>query len=281
LGHELAGTLEEFDDAPGFTKGELVTIVPYYNCGTCIACRAGKPNCCATLKVCGVHKDGGMAEYLAVPASALVHGGNLTLDELALVEPLAIGAHGIQRAAIVENEFVLVIGAGPIGLSVMEFARLAGGKVIAMDVNELRLAFCKQHLQVAYTINPKHGHVTDRLQEITNNNMANVVIDATGNLNAINNAFQYIAHGGRFVLVGLQKGDISFSHPEFHKREAMVMSSRNATHNNFEQVINALNTGQISPSAYITHRVTFNQVEEKFASWLQPESMVIKAIVTM
>src|SRR5580698_4396942 len=139
LGHELSGDLVELDNAPGFRQGEKVTFIPYFNCGHCIACRNGKPNCCVSLKVCGVHIDGGMAEYLQVPSSSLIHGGGLSYDELALVEPLAIGAHGVARAAIKPGEFVLVIGAGPIGLGAIAFARIVGGNVIVMDINESRL----------------------------------------------------------------------------------------------------------------------------------------------
>src|SRR5436189_5809158 len=131
LGHELAGELVEFDNAPGFKIGEAVTFIPYFNCGECIACRKGKTNCCTKMQVCGVHVDGGMVEYLSVPSSSLLHGEGLSFDELALVEPLAIGAHGVRRAAVEPGESVLVMGAGPIGLGVMEFVRVAGGNVIA------------------------------------------------------------------------------------------------------------------------------------------------------
>lgn len=281
LGHELAGELVEFDGAPGFEKGEKVTILPYFYCGTCVACRAGKTNCCVQLKVSGVHMDGGMVEYLKVPSYSLVHGDGLSLDELALAEPLAIGAHGIRRAAVQPGEFVLVIGAGPIGLGVMEFARIAGGRVIAMDVNESRLAFCREKLQVPYSINARAADVTEQLREITNGDMPTVVIDATGNLAAINNAFQYMAHGARYVLVGLQRGEITLSHPEFHKREATLMSSRNATRQDFEHVLNSLKQGLIDPVTYITHRVSFGQVKDQFSSWLDPANGVIKAMVEM
>src|ERR1041385_763704 len=135
LGHELAGELIDFDHAPGFAKGEMVSVIPYFNCGACVACRTGRPNCCVQLKVCGVHVDGGMVDFLSVPSSNLLHADGLTLDELALVEPLAIGAHAVRRAGITPGEFVFVIGAGPIGLATMEFARVAGATVIALDVN--------------------------------------------------------------------------------------------------------------------------------------------------
>jgi len=281
LGHELAGELVEFDNAPGFEKGESVSFIPYYNCGKCIACRNGKPNCCVQMQVCGVHVDGGMVEYLSVPSSSLLHSEGLSFDELALVEPLAIGAHGVRRAAVELGESVLVMGAGPIGLGVMEFVRVAGGKVIALDINEQRLQFCKEKLKVSYTINTMSPDVVEQLKEITNGDMPTVVIDATGSLKAINNAFQYMAHGGRYVLIGLQKGDISFSHPEFHKREGTLMSSRNATRQDFEHVIANMKKGEVKPTTYITHRVIFGDVKKEFESWLNPANAVIKAMVEM
>ncbi len=282
LGHELAGELVKTNGAPPeFKEGEAVTFIPYFNCGTCIACRSNKPNCCTSLKVCGVHIDGGMVEYLPVPVSSLVHGQGLSFDELALIEPLAIGAHGVRRAAVQPGEFVLVIGAGPIGLGIMEFARIAGANVIAMDINQHRLAFCKDKLQVPHTVNAKDADVTEQLKRITNNDMPTVVIDATGSQKAINNAFQYMAHGARYVLVGLQKGEISFSHPEFHKRESTLMSSRNATREDFDHVIASMKKGQVKPATYITHRVSFDRVKDEFESWLNPANGVIKAMVSM
>ena len=281
LGHELSGELVEFDNAPGFYINEKVTFIPYFNCGHCIACRMGNTNCCVNMQVCGVHVDGGMTEYLMVPSHTLIHGEGLGFEELALVEPLAIGAHGVRRAAIAPGEYVLVIGAGPIGLGTMEFARIAGAKVIALDVNESRLNFCRDVIKVDHIVNALSDDVLQQLKEITNGDMPTVVIDATGNLKAINNAFQYMAHGGRYVLIGLQKGEICFSHPEFHKREATLMSSRNATTVDFEQVIHSIKKGVINPLNYITHRVTFDQVEQDFESWLNPQTGVIKAMISM
>jgi 2-desacetyl-2-hydroxyethyl bacteriochlorophyllide A dehydrogenase len=279
LGHELSGELVEPNGAPGFKKGEIVTFIPYFNCGVCIACRSGKPNCCAKINVCGVHVDGGMAEYLNVPIYSLVHGEGLSYDELALVEPLAIGAHGIRRAGVKSGEYVLVMGAGPIGLGIMEFARIAGAKVIAMDLNTKRLEFCRDRLHVDHMINVSTEDVPERLATITNGDMPTVVIDATGSLKAINNGFQYMAHGARYVLVGLQKGDISLNHPEFHKREATLMSSRNATREDFEHVISCMKKGLVQPSNYITHRVQFDKVPDEFESWLDPVNGVIKAMI--
>jgi 2-desacetyl-2-hydroxyethyl bacteriochlorophyllide A dehydrogenase len=281
LGHELAGELISFDNASGFTEGEPVTFIPYFNCGTCIACRSGKPNCCSNIRVCGVHIDGGMVEYLSVPSASLVHGQDLSMDALALVEPLAIGAHGVRRAGVVPGEFVLVIGAGPIGLGIMEFARIAGAQVIAMDINQARLDFCKEKLKVQHTVNAGTEDVQAALMKITGNDMPTVVIDATGSQKAINNGFMYMAHGARYVLVGLQKNEISVSHPEFHKREATLMSSRNATREDFEHVVASMKAGMVDPTTYITHRVGFDDVKREFDGWLDPANGVIKAMVHM
>lgn len=211
----------------------------------------------------------------------MIKGNGLTYEQLALVEPLAIGAHGIRHAGVTRDEFVLVIGAGPIGLGTMQFAQVAGAKVIALDINDKRLQFCKEKLNVDYVINAATENVLSRVNEITAGDMVPVVIDATGNQKAINNALQYVAHGGRFVLIGLQKKEISFSHPEFHKRETTLMSSRNATREDFEQVIKVMKNGLVNPSVYITQRIKFDDVKDAFETWLYDADKVIKAMVTI
>jgi 2-desacetyl-2-hydroxyethyl bacteriochlorophyllide A dehydrogenase len=278
LGHELAATIIE-TKADGFTAGDKVTIIPYMHCGNCTACNSGKNNCCVNMRVFGVHIDGGMREFVTVPNHALLKSEGLSLDELALIEPLAIGAHAVKRAAVANGEFVLVIGAGPIGLGIAQFARIAGAHVIVVDVNDDRLQFCTTHVGVEHTINPLKQDVMEALKQITSNNMPTVVMDATGNLKAINNAFVYLAHGGRYVLVGLQKEHISFSHPEFHKREATLMSSRNANVSDFEHVMECIKNGLVQPVNYITHKVAFDEVATQFESLLHPNSKVVKAVV--
>ena len=281
LGHELSGDLIDADGAPGFVPGEKVTIIPYFNCGHCIACRNGKPNCCVQINVCGVHSDGALTEYLSVPSYSLLHSQGLGYEELALVEPLAIGAHGIRRAAVQPDEFVLVVGAGAIGLGTMEFARIAGGRVIALDVNNERLQFCKDRLQIPHVIHARDEDVPARIDEITGGDGCTVVIDATGNLGAINHALRYLSHGGRYVLIGLQKEPFSFSHPEFHKRESTLMSSRNATREDFQLVMRAIKAGHVQPETYITHHVPFHEVSHSFSSWLPPAAGIIKVMITL
>ncbi len=281
LGHELSGELVAFDQAPGFSTGEPVTFIPYLNCKKCIACRNGKPNCCVNIRVCGIHTDGGMAEYFSVPSEYLVHGQGLSYPELALVESLAIGAHGIRKADIRKGDFLLVAGAGPIGLGAIAYAGLAGANVIVMDVNEARLAFCKNKLNVQHTVRANDSHVKEQIAAITNGDMASVVIDASGNQRAINNGINFLAHGGAYILIGLQGNELIFSHPEFHKREATLMSSRNATRDDFDQVIQSMQNGSVKPSDYITDRVQFNDVAGQFGQWLEPGGNKIKVIIEM
>jgi len=282
LGHELSGEIFEIAaDVPGFKPGDPVTFIPYFSCGKCIACRSEKPNCCVNIQVFGVHIDGGMAEYISVPAYSLVKGDGLNYDELAMIEPLSIGAHGVRRAAIQPGEFVLIIGAGPIGIGTMLMAAIAGAHVIAMDINAARLAFCQSHLGIRHLVNAATSDPEAVLREITNGDMPTVIIDATGNQHAINQAFHYLAHGGRYILIGLQKEDITFNHPQFHKREATLMSSRNATREDFEYVTAIIRNKQLSSSNYITHKVNFDEVKTAFTQWENPDSGVIKAMVTL
>jgi 2-desacetyl-2-hydroxyethyl bacteriochlorophyllide A dehydrogenase len=279
LGHELSGVLIDAGNAEGFEAGEDVTFIPYFNCGSCISCRSGTPNCCVNLKVGGVHVDGGMCEYLSVPSASLIHGNGLTLDELALLEPLAIGAHGVRRAGIAAGNWVLVVGAGPIGLAALDFAKIAGAKTIAMDVNESRLLFCKEQMGVDEVINAALPDVMDQLMSYTDGDMPAVVIDATGNLSAINNAFRYMSFGGKYVLIGLQKEEVHFSHPEFHKREGTLMSSRNALRQDFDHVIDALKKGLINTSNYITVRVPFDEAKAALENSHKTRNEIVKTMI--
>jgi len=161
----------------------------------------------------------------------------------------------------------------------MEFARIAGARVIGLDINDARLDFCKNKMKIEYTINASTENVTSRLQEITNGDMPTAIIDASGNQKAINNALQYLAHGGRYILIGLQREDLIFSHPEFHKRESTLLSSRNATREDFDFVIDTVKKGLIDPLSYITHRVIFNDLKDAFRDWQNPSANMIKAIV--
>jgi 2-desacetyl-2-hydroxyethyl bacteriochlorophyllide A dehydrogenase len=262
LGHELA---LEVVESESFVTGELVTIIPYFNCGDCGACQQAKPNCCEKIQVFGVHIDGGMREYISVEDRFILPGHGLSAYELALVEPLSIAAHGLRRGKIQSGEKVLVMGAGPIGLLTILLAKIQGAQVEVSEPNAARLAFCTDKLGVPAASQTSY----------------HTVIDATGNLAAIESGFAKIAHGGQYILIGLQKEAISFIHPEFHKREATLMSSRNATREDFLYVMELLQSKQINASDFISHHISWQEVDTVFPTIHLPEMGVIKAVVKL
>jgi len=259
LGHELSGLVEATGSGvENIQVGDLVTIIPYMHCEKCLACKSGKTNCCTQMQVLGVHIDGGMSEYVKVPASHVLVVNDLTLDDAAIVEPLSIGAHAIRRAAIEPGETVLVIGAGPIGLGVARFAKLQGAKTIIMDISEERLSFCREWADCDVAIKASEDAM-QQLLEVNEGSLPSVVLDATGNKQSMMKAFDYVGHGGKLIFVGLVKDTISFFNPDFHSKELTLFGSRNATKEDFDYVISCLSKGLIKPS-YVTNKIEFNEL---------------------
>jgi 2-desacetyl-2-hydroxyethyl bacteriochlorophyllide A dehydrogenase len=278
LGHELGvEVLAVADNDRGIKIGDRCAVEPYLNCQACIACRRGKPNCCVNMKVLGVHVDGGMRDLILVPLRKLHRASDLTYEQLALVETLAIGAHAVQRADVQPGEKVLVIGAGPIGLAVIQFAQTCG-RVIAMDATESRLKFCRERLGLRDVIDAR----TDALaavRELTAGDMPTTVFDATGNAESMATSLSYVAHGGRLVYVGLVQGDFTLNDPEFHRRETTLLAARNALPEDFPRIIRAIRDKQIDTSSWITHRASASQAPEEFPYWAAPGSGVLKAMI--
>lgn len=279
LGHELAGTIVDPNGQSDWSVNDRVAIIPYLHCGDCVACRSGKTNCCQSLEVLGVHVDGGMQEYFSIDAKYLIKANDLDEASIAIVEPLSIGAHAVRRANIKPGENVVVVGAGPIGLGIMRFVQLKGGRVIAIDVNESRLTYAKNTMKVADEIVVAGPEAIDQVFELTNEEGATAILDATGNQKALNGGVNYLAHGGRYILVGLLKGDLTFYHPFIHAREASILCSRNATREDFEYVLSVLKMGDFPISEYITHRVHYSELLNHFESYYDPEMGVIKAMI--
>lgn len=277
LGHELASeVLEIGENKRGIKPGDNVVIMPYLSCGECIACRNNKSNCCTNMQVLGIHTDGGMQEQITVPANILLPANNLSDNQMSIVEPLAIGAHAIRRANIKTGETIAVVGCGPIGIGIMKLAQIAGAKVIAIDMNEQRLEYAKEKIGVDYAVKAGANAVNE-VSEITNGDLCTAVFDASGNKFALEACPDYMSHGGRFILVGLSKGELTYTHPKVHAKEMTLMCSRNATTEDFEHVINVLD--QFPTESFITHSVPFIKMIENFDSWLKPETGVMKATV--
>jgi 2-desacetyl-2-hydroxyethyl bacteriochlorophyllide A dehydrogenase len=258
--------------------GERCAVEPYLNCGECQACGRGRGNCCERIQVLGVHVDGGMREWLQVPARKLHSSAALDLDTLALVETLSIGAHAVTRAAPAPGETVLVVGAGPIGLSVAAFASAGGADVAVMDVNEARLAFCRSHLGVRRTLHATGGDTPGSVRRQWGD-LPLIVFDATGNRESMEASFALPAHGGTLVFVGLVQADITFRDPDFHRRELTLLATRNALPGDFAHVLATLESGRLDVRSWITHRAALDEVPSRFPDWVSPGAGVVKAMI--
>jgi alcohol dehydrogenase len=280
-GHELG--VEVLAVGPGVSNvalGDHCAVEPYINCQKCFACQHGHTNCCENVQVLGVHRDGGLRARFVVPGRKLHVSRNLTFEQLALVETLAIGCHAVNRGNPRPGENVLVIGAGPIGLSVIEFAKVSGARTIVADMNEQRLEFVRRAMGIKETLLVKGaGEDLKAFTAMTDGKLGQVVIDATGSNKSMSNAFNFVGFAGRMVWVGLSTAEISFVQTLMHRREMTLFASRNALAPEFTRIIQLIEDGRIETRHWITHRAAFGEMIGEFTKWLKPESGVIKAVV--
>ena len=282
-GHELGVEVVAVGEGVTHVRaGDRCSVEPYMNCQQCLACRRGASNCCQKLQVLGVHTDGGLRPRFVVPGRKLHKSDQLALDQLALVETLAIGCHAVNRCSPQRDEHVLVIGAGPIGLSVIEFAKLVGSTLTVLDLNERRLALCRGTMGVHHTV-LSQGDLTEDIKQVQaiTGDLPTVVIDATGSQKAMNNSFHFGGHTGRVVFVGIGTFDVSFPDPLLHARELTLYASRNALPADFERIIRLIEDGKIDTRPWITHRCGFDSLTEYFPAYSKPETGVIKAMVEL
>jgi 2-desacetyl-2-hydroxyethyl bacteriochlorophyllide A dehydrogenase len=279
-GHELGVEVLEVGAGVANVKpGDRCAVEPYINCRHCYACRRGHTNCCEKHQTLGVHCDGGLRPRFVVPAHKLHISRLLAFDQLALVETLAIGCHAVNRAALRADESCLIVGAGPIGLSTLEFVKLAGAKAIVLDVNEQRLDFCRRVMGV-HTI-ASSDRLEQDLRDATDGHLPDVVIDATGSSASMSAAFGLITHGGRLVFVGITTDEVRFRHANFHRPEGTLLCSRNALSADFTRIIGLIEAGRIDTRPWITHRAAFDELIDVFPSYTRPETGVIKAVVAI
>lgn len=278
MGHELSGEVVTAPAGFDLAPGDQVYVMPYLSCGTCVACRQGKTNCCTNIQVLGVHRDGGMAEYLSVPAKFVFKTEGISLDDAAMLEFLAIGLHAVRRGGVRLGQKVLVVGAGPIGVAAALFAQLKGGEVTVLDSRADRLAFCNDVLGIARTVVVGEND-KQLLSDISGGEFFDVVFDATGSVKAMERGLEFVAHGGTYVLVSIVLDRISFADPEFHKRETSLLGSRNATIDDFREVLAAMKAGLVPTRLMNTHRTNLDSFIDVLPQWMDPASGVIKAIV--
>jgi 2-desacetyl-2-hydroxyethyl bacteriochlorophyllide A dehydrogenase len=278
MGHEISATVVEAGDGVALAVGTPVVVNPYLSCGTCVACRQDKPNCCTNIKVLGVHTDGAFCEEITAPAGNLYAANGLTLEAAATVEFLAIGAHAVRRSLAPAGSRALVIGAGPIGLGAAIFSRIAGHEVTLLDTSAERLDMAAQRFGFVSGI-VANNDTTEAVKATTQGDGFNVVFDATGYGTSMEKAFSFVAHGGALVLVSVVKDDIRFSDPEFHKREMMLIGSRNATRVDFEHVAASIANGLVPVDKLITHRTRLADAPRDLARWTHEKSGLIKAVI--
>lgn len=279
LGHEIAAEVIEIGSNVTHLKvGDLCAVMPYRNETTDQAVRRGKTNCGSTLKVLGVHEDGAMREFITYPARQVFPANELSLDQIAMIEPLAIGSHAVERADIQPDDIVLVVGAGPIGIGTVAMALLKAAKVLVLDMNQHRLDYITAHFPSVTTV-LLNDTVENSLKETLNGDLPTVILDATGNKESMQRCLDYVAPGGTIVYIGLFIGDVTFHDPLFHRKEITLKSSRNAVATDFTKLIRLLKAGLVNIDGYVTHRLAFDTLHDTFTKLYLPEERVIKAVI--
>ena len=250
MGHELAAEIVKVPaNDRGLNVGDRCTVEPYLNCGQCRPCREGHYNNCEDIRVMGVHTDGGMREFVPVPLDHVYKSSRLSYDQLAVVEPLSIGAQAVMRSGLTAGELLVVVGAGPIGVAITQLALAAGARVRVIDTAPHRRARM-QNLGVEVLAD-------------TNDENADVVIDATGNPESMARAFLRARFGGRVVWVGIVQGAVPVDDPLFHHRELTLYASRNSA-GHFPRIIQIIEDGVIDTSLWITQRIVLDEVPARF-----------------
>lgn len=269
LGHELGvEVLAVGEQVTHLKAGDRCSVEPYLNCGHCHACKQGLTNCCETLNVLGVHCDGGMRELMVLPAHRLHPSNALEFEQLALVETLAIGCHAVNRAALSEKDDVLIIGAGPIGLTVLEFARLATGRITVLELSASRRAFVQQHYPGI-----------EVMESLPDEPVSQVVFDATGNAQSMARALRLARFTGRIVYVGITKEPVLLDDPLLHRRELTLLASRNAVSADFPRILNLILDGSINTRPWISHRCPWEELPVLMEELIVPGAFAIKAVI--
>lgn len=279
VGHEVAGEIIEIgSDVTRVKVGDHVVIEPITYCGECYACKSGRPNVCKEVSVFGVHEDGGMREFVTLPEKQ-VHpiDPEIDWDEAVMAEPYTIGAQATWRGDVQEGQTVFIQGAGPIGITVLKMAKIRGAKVIISDFTNERLKFAKAN-GADYTINPQEEDIKAKINEITNDEGANVVIDAVGVPQTFELAVEVASPAGNVVTLGFNETPSSIAMMHITKKELTIAGSRLQT-NQFGKIVELLNSKQLTHNGLVTHRFHIDQVQEAFDFIEKNPDKVRKAVI--
>lgn len=272
LGHELAVEVVSVGEGvAGLKPGDRCAVNPYVTCGVCEACRRGRTNCCARMSVFGVHTDGGMRDVFALPAKLLYPCGRLAPAQIPLVETLSVGCHAVGRAGVAPGDRAIVIGAGPIGLSVVEFLRAAGADIAVVEKMPERLDFAARHYGLKRYF-PSHA-------EARQDSPSWLVFDCTGDRESMEEAIQLLEQGGKLIFVGLVNEKVSLFDPDLHRREATILASRNSTPDEHQRVLHLMETREMDVSAWPTEITRPEKMQERFPLWARREAGIVKAVI--
>ncbi|WP_167605696.1 zinc-binding alcohol dehydrogenase family protein [Maribellus sediminis] len=279
-GHEISAVIEEIgENVPDtFSVGQLVTVVPYTNCGQCSSCKKKRFNACRYNQTLGVQRDGAMAEYISVPWQKVLKDEALSDLQLALVEPLTVGFHAIDNGKVTDIDTVMVFGCGMIGSGAIIRAKLRGATVIAVDIDDSKLEVAKE-LGATYTINSKDQNLHEELEKITNGDGPTVVIEAAGNPITYKAAIEEVAFAGRVVCIGYAGSEISFSTKLWVQKELEIMGSRNANPSDFEAVMKYLRESDLDESLLVSRIVDPEDAPETMKEWSEAPGKILKILV--
>lgn len=279
-GHEVGATIEAVGtDVPaGFMADMPVTVNPYTNCGTCAACRNGRVNACEHNETFGVQRNGAMSEYLSLPWQKVIPADSISPRDCALIEPMSVGFHAVSRGQITDIDTVLVIGCGMIGIGAIVRAALRGATVIAVDLDDDKLALAKR-IGADYTINSKTENLHERLQVITNGLGPDVVIEAVGSPATYIMAVNEVAFTGRVVCIGYAKSEVTFQTKYFVQKELDIRGSRNALPEDFRAVVRYLQQGDCPLEEFISNIVHPEEVLNAMQQWSTAPGKVFRILV--
>lgn len=279
-GHEVGAVIEEVgSDVPSnLKKGMVVTLNPYTNCGHCSSCHNGRYNACEHNETLGVQRQGVMCEYAALPWQKIIPAGDIPVRSCAIIEPMSVGFHAVSRAAVTDNEYVMVIGCGMVGLGAVVRASLRGAIVIAADIDDEKLALAKT-VGATYSVNTMTDDVHQRIQEITEGHGADVVIEAVGNPITYVMAVNEVSFTGRVTCIGYAKSEVSFQTKLFVQKELDIRGSRNATPADFRAVINCINTGKYDIEKFISKVVKPEDTPTAMKEWSENPGKIFRILV--
>ncbi len=279
-GHEISGVITELgEEIPdGFAVGDAVTVVPYTSCGICPSCRRGRTYACRVNQTLGVQREGAMQEYITVPWQKILRAPKLNELELAMVEPLTVGFHAIQRGRVKESDVVMILGCGMIGAGAIAGAALRGATVIAVDIDKHKLELARA-LGAQHTIDSRTSDLHQELDKLTGGDGPDVVVEAAGNPLTYRAAVDEVAFTGRVVCIGYAGSEVSFATKLFVQKEIDIMGSRNATAEDFKAVIAYLEQHSFPLDLMITEKVKPEDAGRALKNWADDPGKVMKILV--